>query len=272
VGVDARFTRDDLDELSDKAYEAAEPADVAARLAAIADTGRLVDPADEGYAFLLAAEVYERADALAEALAMAERALATYQTSGGRAPGSARAFRAELLLRLGRDDDALAELAALRPQMATDAFAATFVPEPDDFADLERASRVGHGDPEAVLLFWPELEYERVDERWPEVLEATGADDWEDYRRRQQAVIVGWAQRHRASLWQVTGSAAGFAEFLAAEGLDEASADLVSLAERYGGYLVEEGEPLPLPPDREDPCWCGSGREYQACCLRLAPR
>jgi tetratricopeptide (TPR) repeat protein len=336
VGVELRFTRDDLDELSDTADEAAEPADVAAKLISIAEGGRLTDPADEAYAYLLAAEVYERADALADALTVAERALGSYQASGGRRPGSARAFRAQLLLRLGREAEAMAELTVLRPLMATDALAASYVPEalaaggrPDlaeswlagalaewagadsgdpvvaqliatrdrlaeapgdgladrmgpyeseeryasDYAgEVDLALGMAHDEAEAVLLFWPQAEYDQVDEAWPEVLEATGADDWDDYRLRHQAVITAWWQRHRAPLWQVTATAAGFAEFLSEEGVDEASADLVWLARRYGDYLADQVEPQPLPPHHDDQCWCGSGLTYQACCLRSTPR
>lgn len=333
------FTRDDLDELSDTADDADEPAEVAAELIHIAEGRRLADAADQGYAYLLAAEIYERADALADALTMAERALVAYQESGDRVPGAARALRGELLLRLDRHDDAMAVFVDLRPLLATDALAASYVPEalaaggrpdlasqwltealaersgatPDDpvvaqlIATRERlADGPGDdltdpgdglgggttypepygGDPaasillgddlgegaEAVLLVWPEQEYERVDEQWPEVLEATGADDWEDYRRRHQVLIMSWQRRHRAPLWQVTGTADGFAEFLVEVEADPMSVDLVSVARRYGDYLADRAEPQPLPPERDDPCWCGSGLTYQACCLRLATR
>lgn len=333
MGDESLLTRDDLDELSDTAYdEAADPAGVAAELILVAEGGRLADPADEGYACLLAAEIYERTDDLTRALALAERALSARRTAGDRGTGSIRAFRAELLLRLGREGAALAELATLRPLMTTDALAASYVPEalaaggrPDlagtwlaeavaqragaDPADPVLAQLIaaqdrlvesfgdefpdgpGGGYPdaypadvdgddagasydtaEALLLVWPLPEYELVDERWPEVLEATGAAGWDDYRRRQQDLIASWGQRHRSTLWQVTGTADGFEEFLSAEEVDLASADLVHLARRYGDYLAEQADLRPLPPAPTEPCWCRSGLAYQSCCLRLAPR
>jgi hypothetical protein len=334
VGDEPLLTRDDLDELSDAADEAADPADVAAELIRAVEGGRLADRADEGYAYLLAAEIYERTDGLARALAQAERALLASRTAGDRGTGSIRAFRAELLLRLGREQEALAELTALRPLMTTDALAASYVPEalaaggrpdlagkwlaealaeragadpadpvrgqltatrdrlaespgdefpdgagedyPDEYAPDGRDggddAGASYDGAEALLLVWPLPEYERVDERWPEVLEATGADGWDDYRRRQQAVIAAWSQRHRAPLWQVTGTADGFEEFLSAREVDLASADLVGLAQRYGDYLAEQADPQPLPPAPADPCWCRSGLAYQSCCLRLASR
>ncbi len=326
------MTRDDLDELSDAADEAADPAAAAAELADLAAADRLADPADVAYAYQLAAEIYERADELGRALAMVRRCLADHQRRGEDPPGAARAFHAELLLRIGREDEAMRELSALRPLMTTDALAAAYVPEAlaagghedtatgwltgalaalstrdhDDpvvaqltatrdrlagapggdvdedvagAADLEEDLPAAAGiDPdaqpylssEAVVLVWPREEYEQVDEHWPEVLEATGASDWEDYRRRHQALVAGWAQQSRAPLWQVTGTAEGFAEFLAEQDEDPDTADLVTLAEQYGTWLADQEDALLLPPADDDPCWCGSGQAYRICCLRLS--
>lgn len=320
MGAERPLRRDDLDELSEASYEAAEPDGVAAELVAAADSGRLADSADAGYAYLLAAEIHERIDALARALALAERAVAAHRAVDDRDLGRARAFRAGLLLRLGRDREAMVELAALRPLLTTDPPAASYLAEAlsaggrtdiavewlsgtlaelsgagtdpvraqlatalDRLADTpldDLSGEVGAGidldegddSAEAVLLVWPEPEYEKLDERWPEVLEATGADDWDDYRRRHQALITTWGRYHRGPLWQVTGTVDGFEEFLAAEGVDLASADLVSYAERYGDQLAEQTDPQPLPPEDGDPCWCRSGFAYERCCRRLASR
>jgi tetratricopeptide (TPR) repeat protein len=334
VGGEPRLTRDDLDELSDAADEAADPAAAAAELAELAAADRLADPADVAYAYQLAAEIYERADELERALAMVRRCLADHQRRGEDPPGSVRAFHAELLLRIGREDEAMRDLSALRPLMTTDALAAAYVPEAlaaggrvdtatawltgalaelstrddDDpvvaqlMATRDRLAEAPGGDgdvgagvagvadldvgplagadidpdaqpylsSEAVVLVWPREEYELVDEQWPEVLEATGASDWDDYRRRHQALVAGWAHQSRAPLWQVTGTAEGFAEFLAEQEEDPDTADLVTLAEQYGSYLAEQDDTLLLPPGDDDPCWCRSGRAYRTCCLPLS--
>lgn len=36
----------------------------------------------------------------------------------------------------------------------------------------------------------------------------------------------------------------------------------------YAAHLAAQGDPgvTPWPPDRNDPCWCGSGRKYKKCC------
>jgi tetratricopeptide (TPR) repeat protein len=331
VGGERLLLRDDLDELSDAAYEADDAAASAAEIASLATGGRLADPADVAYAYQLAAEIYERVDELEHALAMAERCLAAYRERREAEPGSIRAFRAELLLRIGREDEAMAELTSLRPAMTTSALAAAYIPEAlaaggradtatewliaalaelgsrddDDpvlaqlLATRERLAEAPGGGPEdvaeedlspaeddspdlgwddvpylsseAVVLVWPREQYELVDDRWPEVLEATGATDWDDYRRRHQALVAGWAEQSRAPLWQVTGTADGFAEFLRERDVDQDTADLVVLAEEYGTYLAEQDDALLLPPGRGDPCWCGSGASYEACCLPLSP-
>lgn len=319
--ADAPFTRDDLDELSDAAFEAPDPTEVAAQLLAAARDGRLAEPVDTGYAYQLAAEIHERADDLDTALDLASRALAAYRAHRDHEPGPARAFRAQLLLRLGRDEEAMAELAALRPLMTSSTLAAAYVTEAlagggradtavrwvtdalVEMSDLDPdhpvvaqlrgvrerltaspgggGDRVGPDEPEvsdepltddppyrggeAVLLVWPRDEYERMDERWPEVLEATGAGGWDDYRRQLQAVIAEWVPRGVA-LWQVTGTADGFAEFLAEQDADPADADLVRLAELYGDQLAERDDTRLMPPAAADPCWCGSGARYESCC------
>ena len=35
----------------------------------------------------------------------------------------------------------------------------------------------------------------------------------------------------------------------------------------YATTLIEHGIAQPWPPERNDPCWCGSERKYKKCCL-----
>ena len=36
----------------------------------------------------------------------------------------------------------------------------------------------------------------------------------------------------------------------------------------YAAHLAAQGDPslISWPPDRNQPCWCGSGRKYKKCC------
>jgi hypothetical protein len=88
-----------------------------------------VDQADVGFALILAAEITERDGELGGALALAERAVEAYRRRGDVEYGFPRAFRAELLLRVGREVEAMAEFAALRPLMGQDSDAVSYVSE-----------------------------------------------------------------------------------------------------------------------------------------------
>lgn len=39
-------------------------------------------------------------------------------------------------------------------------------------------------------------------------------------------------------------------------------------ADMSARILTPEGELIPWPPERNDPCWCGSGAKYKKCCGR----
>lgn len=97
-----------------------------AELVAAVDERRLADPADAGYALTLAAEITERQGDLAPALGLVDRAVGLYRDD---TDGFARAYRGDLLARLGRDDEALAEFTALRPRLQRDPDAATYLSE-----------------------------------------------------------------------------------------------------------------------------------------------
>ncbi|WP_328415701.1 SEC-C metal-binding domain-containing protein [Micromonospora sp. NBC_00389] len=110
------ITKGDLAELRRSALGAADPLGVAADVAEAAEQGRLEDPDDAGDALTLAAEIAEiraRPDA---ALRYADQALAAYPSGDDPRAGLAHALRARVLFRTGgRDDEAMAELTALRP-------------------------------------------------------------------------------------------------------------------------------------------------------------
>ena len=147
-------SRDDLDELSDRANDAADPPAVAAQLVEAA-SGTLADPADAAYAYLLAAEIQEQVDDLPQALALVERALAA---AGAAAHDlrRARSYRARLLLQLGREDEAAPEEYEQGEEFDDDlADPDAFVAEPDprprggvDLADLDQERYAPYLDPD----------------------------------------------------------------------------------------------------------------------------
>jgi len=127
VPTTADLTSAELSEIRQSALGAADPLGVAAELADAVDAGRLADPDDAGYALTLAAEIAESRSKLDAALKYADRAVTAYGTRDDSQASAARALRARILFRTGREDDAMAELEPLRPQLTQYPDAAAYV-------------------------------------------------------------------------------------------------------------------------------------------------
>jgi tetratricopeptide (TPR) repeat protein len=149
MSTDGVLTIDDLDRLSSASFEADDPLSIAAQLVEAAEQERIADPADIGYAYLLAAEIHGDAADPATALALAERAVAAYErwASAERNAGAETgaqvdvgwplAYRARMLFQLGREEDAMAELTALRPRLISDELAPSYLSE--TLEDIDRS-------------------------------------------------------------------------------------------------------------------------------------
>ncbi|MGC4749309.1 SEC-C domain-containing protein [Micromonospora sp. DT201] len=110
------LTADRIDEIGALGPDSPDPAALVAELVGAVDEGRVADPDDIGHALLVAAEILEQAGDLADALALATRAIAEQSDD----IAYARSLRGSLLLRLGRADEGMAEMTALRPLLETD--------------------------------------------------------------------------------------------------------------------------------------------------------
>jgi hypothetical protein len=175
------LTSGDLDEIGAAAFAAEDPGTVAAELVDAVEQGRVADRADVGYALLLAAEITERVGDLDAALVLAERAVRVYREDADRDGGYARSCRAGLLLRLGREDEGLAELARLRRLLTRDADAVSYVSEA-----LEAGGR-----PE-IAEQWLTAALETMAAR-----ESLGSREDPAYRSAAMIVYVLAQQRHR---------------------------------------------------------------------------
>jgi hypothetical protein len=176
------LTAEDLDEIGHTSFSADDPLAVAAELVSAVDQGRIADKSDSGYAPLLASEITERSEDLEAALGLADRAIEAYRVHGDPEYGYPRARRAELLLRLGRDDEAMAELTALRPRLETD---------PDAVYVTDALEEAGRGE---LAEEWLTAALNSVLER-----RATAkAPEQDESDRRATAMVYGLAQqRHR---------------------------------------------------------------------------
>jgi hypothetical protein len=120
------LTTDDLDEIGGTFKD--QPLNVAADLVDAVNRGLVANQADIGYALMLAAELTERAGDLQAAEVLAARAAQAHRAQG-EPDDLAQAFHAELLLRLGREDEGMAEFTALRPRLAEDAGVVSYISE-----------------------------------------------------------------------------------------------------------------------------------------------
>ncbi|MBB2947976.1 tetratricopeptide (TPR) repeat protein [Actinoplanes lutulentus] len=123
------LTSDDLDMIGYDALRGGDPRAAVTELLAAVDQQGLADPADTGYALMLAAELTEKQGELPPALALVDRAIEVYRQVEDAAGGFARARRGELLSRLGREDEAMAAFTALRPKLVRDPEAASYLGE-----------------------------------------------------------------------------------------------------------------------------------------------
>jgi hypothetical protein len=326
------LTSADLSEIRQSALGASDPLGVAAELADAVDAGRLADRDDAGYALLLAAEIAESRAKLDAALRYTERAIEAYATRDDSQVAAARALRARILFRSGREDEAMAELEPLRPLLTRYPDAPAYVSaalaaggrnriaeqwlteavrvalaeraaatdqsaEPasaDDagllFFLLQQRHRVRHAlglshdahdslaerletrlantaapaaaEPADDLLFWPRAEFDRMVAQWPALAEPYGAT-WEEHRAHLERELVRLAGLGRTGLTLLTGSVTGLTGYAGRDGDPTDQKTRAGYAER----LAAGSGQITWPPERNEPCWCGSGSKYKKCCL-----
>lgn len=302
------LTSDDLDGLGSDAVRARDPRPYAEELVAAVDGQRLADPDDAGYALSLAAEAREQAGDHEEAIALSGRAVTT--GAGTDDATWLHAAHAERLLRLGRDDEGLAELTKLRPLLLREVTAV--LPIADALRENGRGE-IAEQWLTAAMVTTIERE-ERLTEGSDDQLDAADLVDELIVRRRHVRADLGltpdeydaladeldaapdlvfWPEvaltrllaaqpalagelghdwdAHRALLEGALQAADAEGELLEVE---------VATPELAAAMLdPEAADPVPgphlvWPPGRNDPCWCGSRAKYKKCCLprgRLEP-
>jgi len=297
------LTADDLDGIGADAQAARDPRPFAVELVTAVEGGRLADPDDAGYALSLAAEARELAGDHEDALALSARAATTGE--GTVDATWLQAIHAERLLRLGREDEGMAALAALRPLLHRDVDAVGPVVEA-----LTETGRAELAEQWVTAAMLTAMEREdRATDGSDEQLEVAAVVDELVMTRRDVRAGLGRVPDEYDTLADDLDAApdlvfypeAAFTQLLAAQ--PEAADDLgrdwdahraiiegelqaadaegevlevelatpellaAMLSDDDAGTAPEPGPRLPWPPGRNDPCWCGSRSKYKKCCL-----
>jgi SEC-C motif len=126
------------------------------------------------------------------------------------------------------------------------------------------------------LLWWPPAEYRRVIHQVPGVAAILGSP-WPDHAAVVETALRSATQVSPGRIWLAAGDFGEFTRFVTGQAADpRAAATMTAYTaltfrqaadRRIGGASTASAlrKPVRWPPRRRQPCWCGSGREYQQC-------
>ncbi len=121
------------------------------------------------------------------------------------------------------------------------------------------------GETVVALSWFPQAEYEHAIARWP-----TLAEDWAEVTHTDYCLRldghIRWMRSHGVLVRAVTPIIVE--DFIA--WCEEREEDPEQARALYAAHRFADGEAIPWPPTRNEPCWCGSQRKYKKCC-GLAP-
>jgi hypothetical protein len=117
---------------------------------------------------------------------------------------------------------------------------------------------------DGIVLRWVREDFHAVRLRWPESTTAYG-DDYETYAGRIQREARSYEQSGATRVRLVSGSLADYEAYAKAQQRDPAAP---STRRDYGEWCTRaRPDRVRLwPPERNDACWCDSGRKYKKCC------
>lgn len=136
-------------------------------------------------------------------------------------------------------------------------------PTAEEAADIPGARVPTAGSVSMGVAWFTAEEWPRAVAQWPHLLEDMPADHDAylheiEFRVSQMAASLG------ARLIMVPISMGGLLAFAAGQqGLDPGSGRARA---DYAASLLTDGHGRAWPPERNDACWCGSGKKYKACC------
>ena len=112
-----------------------------------------------------------------------------------------------------------------------------------------------------AAAWFPADQWSEARRRWSDLRDPDLPADHAAYCRvmdgRFRAVALG------QPLWVTPLTAEGLEAHAREHGSDPNTPEARS---HYAAVLLQQGEAIPWPPNRNDPCWCGSERKYKRCC------
>lgn len=112
----------------------------------------------------------------------------------------------------------------------------------------------------ARILMWTRAGTAEAHDRWPSLLEDRPATDLMHERERQNREMTADGDLQVVMVMITPDDLADFAGRTGGDPLDKATRNAL-LVERF-----DAGHGQVWPPERNAPCWCGSGVKYKKCC------
>ena len=171
--------------------------------------------------------------------------------------------RAETLDALGQEPDALqlrAEEHVERDEQAEQQRIDTF--HRDRSTQTIRPQRASVG-----LAWFPDGQYQRALQTWPSFAEDYQHGPYEAYCARLELLLRNLRAQDIARLALTPITIDNYLAWCTCHDRDPEQSDTRA---SYATELLEHDDTRPWPPERNQPCWCGSGRKYKKCCLRAS--
>jgi tetratricopeptide (TPR) repeat protein len=114
------------------------------------------------------------------------------------------------------------------------------------------------------VLVWPREQFTALVGRWPVLTEVFG-DTWDECRRRTEQALHALSATGQTRSTLLVGDVADLVAYLTPIGGDLTDPEAM---QGYLDHLEDSGQVgQQWPPQRNEPCWCGSGLKYKKCCL-----
>jgi tetratricopeptide (TPR) repeat protein len=117
------------------------------------------------------------------------------------------------------------------------------------------------------LAWFPDGQYQRALETWPSFAEDYEHGPYEAYCARLELLLRDLRAQGVARLALTPITIDNYLSWCTQHDRDPEQSDTRA---SYATELLEHDATHPWPPERNQPCWCGSDRKYKKCCLRAS--